>query len=560
MITKIFDKGHLSIANSYYNLGQLYMSTRDYHKGYRYIKNSFDILKKNRNQNFTILDKNQKQLYLKSNKIQNYSLIEISQLYKSILKNKTQKTTLKKDTLNSWLNYKRAIYDTQNSLNLLYAKGDKKINAKIDQLHTHQRRLARLYQNVPKEAKKINQYNQNIKNTKEEISKLEIWLSSKSSNLYTKDIDYGDIVEILKEDELYIDFAKVGGRYYYFTVDKDEQIVFEMFDENKTKLIDKSIKAIQMKIDDGYPSLVKNEFTELYDLIIRDMKLGDKKSLIVSTDGILGLVPFEAFYDAKEKKYLIEQFSVRYIPSGKELVKLANNHHQSKKDIVVFADIDFPKEKGSKIKGGIFESLQKIDIGYLKYSKLEALNIKKYFKETKLLLEKNATEGNLIGLNQPKILHLSTHGVFLNDKNITNPLEKSLILLHGADKSIKEKKSDGIISGLELAGLNLKGTELVVLSACQTGLGDIEEAEGVAGINKAFMLAGAKHIVMSLWSVNDKATAKLMSMFYENIKKKMNYSDALREAKLSMIKIGRKNKSTNYWHPLYWSGFVGSGI
>ena len=85
-------------------------------------------------------------------------------------------------------------------------------------------------------------------------------------------------------------------------------------------------------------------------------------------------------------------------------------------------------------------------------------------------------------------------------------------------------------------------------------MGEIEEAEGVAGINKAFMLAGAKQIVMSLWSVSDKATTELMRLFYENIaKKKMSYSDALREAKIFMI------EKKSYGHPFYWSAFVGSG-
>ena len=129
---------------------------------------------------------------------------------------------------------------------------------------------------------------------------------------------------------------------------------------------------------------------------------------------------------------------------------------------------------------------------------------------------------------------------------------KAGIALSGANNSIKNKKGDGIITALELSGMDLSHTELVVLSACETGVGKIEDGEGVAGINKAFMKAGAKYVVMSLWSVPEKSTGVLMKRFYENLQKGQSYSKALREAKIWMI----ENKNS---HPFYWAGFVGSG-
>ena len=100
--------------------------------------------------------------------------------------------------------------------------------------------------------------------------------------------------------------------------------------------------------------------------------------------------------------------------------------------------------------------------------------------------------------------------------------------------------------------MDLSHTELVVLSACETGVGEIEDGEGVAGLSKAFMEAGAKYIVMSLWSVPTKSTGELMERFYENLHRGDGYSDALRNAKIWMI----ENRNS---HPFYWSGFVGSG-
>ncbi len=114
------------------------------------------------------------------------------------------------------------------------------------------------------------------------------------------------------------------------------------------------------------------------------------------------------------------------------------------------------------------------------------------------------------------------------------------------------KDTQGIATAMTLSTLDLTNTQLVVLSACDTGLGKIENAEGVVGLPKAFIQAGAKNIIMSLWSVNDAKTATLMKKFYHHLHKdkKQNYSEALRKAKLEMTKE----------HPYYWSGFVLSGI
>ena len=185
-------------------------------------------------------------------------------------------------------------------------------------------------------------------------------------------------------------------------------------------------------------------------------------------------------------------------------------------------------------------------------SKKEARVIKTLFPNAKIFGQDRANETNLLGISSPKILHISTHGFFIKSEKILNPLLKSGIVLSGANKSIKERRSEGIITALELSGLKLRNTDLVILSACETGVGEIEEAEGVAGINKAFIQAGTKQIIMSLWSVDDKFTAQMMDRFYREIKRGKEYSQALKEVKIWMI----KNKNS---HPFYWAGFVGSG-
>jgi CHAT domain-containing protein len=129
---------------------------------------------------------------------------------------------------------------------------------------------------------------------------------------------------------------------------------------------------------------------------------------------------------------------------------------------------------------------------------------------------------------------------------------KSGIALAGANTSVIRGKSDGVVTALKLSGLDLKGTDLVVLSACETGVVDINSTDSVSGLSKAFIQAGAKDIIMSLWSVDDQATKELMSSFYWEMKVKKNYAKALKVAKLKMITEGK--------HPFYWGAFVLNGL
>jgi CHAT domain-containing protein len=161
-----------------------------------------------------------------------------------------------------------------------------------------------------------------------------------------------------------------------------------------------------------------------------------------------------------------------------------------------------------------------------------------------------ATKANLVAVEQPNILHIATHGFFINDNTIPNPMLKSGIALAGANNSAIKGENEGIVTALKLSGLKLRGTDLVVLSACETGVVDINSTDSVSGLSKAFIQAGAKDIVMSLWSVSDEKTKDLMSLFYRKIKENKPYSEALRDAKLKMIEQ----------HPFYWAGFVVSGL
>ena len=193
--------------------------------------------------------------------------------------------------------------------------------------------------------------------------------------------------------------------------------------------------------------------------------------------------------------------------------------------------------------------------------------------QTTVHLQLNATEEQIKSLSDLSILHIATHGYFLEDGKLEeqhktspdlahflsdNPLLRAGLLLVGAkqafnhqDFSVLNEKEDGILTAYEVMNLHLENNELVVLSACETGLGEVINGEGVYGLQRAFIVAGAKSVIMSLWTVSDEATQELMTIFYEEWLKSGNKSEAFAEAQ---IKLRQK-----YAHPYYWGAFVLTG-
>ncbi|MEO0533328.1 MAG: CHAT domain-containing tetratricopeptide repeat protein [Cyanobacteria bacterium P01_A01_bin.123] len=280
--------------------------------------------------------------------------------------------------------------------------------------------------------------------------------------------------------------------------------------------------------------------------------LGDTTTVFIAPNGVLNLIPFEALVN-DSGNYLVEQYQFRYLTSGRDLMRLDITPASPSSALLVgnptygrpgalaaqadtrtidFANRIFPALPGTQVEVEQIATL----LGADPYTTT------------------NATEAVIKQTPQPSILHIATHGFFEPATETLNPLLQSGLILAGAAVGGQSgPEQDGILTALEVTGLNLRGTQLVVLSACETGVGTLAAGEGVYGLRRALVLAGSQSQVISLWKVDDTATQELMVAYYERLLTGRHRDAALRETQLAFL------QSSEYRHPYYWAAFIASG-
>ena len=282
--------------------------------------------------------------------------------------------------------------------------------------------------------------------------------------------------------------------------------------------------------------------------------------LIIVPDGILYYLPFETLSFSPEKgqyehDYLIERYKISYIPSCSSLLYLQERKTSKSVSprILAFGSptsigTDFKKTTFSR-PGSLIKDLyadQGFDLSPLPFSKKEARNVVKFFpaENRHIYLGKQANEAFIktLSLEEYQVIHFACHGLL----DEYHPFRSSLVLSEG-DKGVE----DGFLQVREIYNLKMNA-ELIVLSACQTGKGKIEHGEGVMGLPRIFFYTGAQSVLTSLWKIHDKSTSKFMNLFYEYLFQGYSKAQALRSAKLKMMK-------SRYSHPHYWAAFVLNG-
>ena len=566
---KSLGKDHPDTANSYNNIGFAYNKIGDYNKSYNYSKEAYYIFKLNRDKNFEILSNEQKKRFLEANRWYLPHLLTNGYSYQQTAKDKE---AVSQEIYEIFINDKGILLDDENTIAMLKnISKDKDLTSKIDSLDYLKRAYAKLAGTMPKPEETKN-YQDKLKALGEDIEKAEIEIAKISpkfkQELGIKDLKLSDLTSLLKPNELFVDIGYYGKNYYIFSVDKSGEVKFVKLNDKDSDRVNKTIKEFRADIDKIINATDANSskaLKELYNIVITN-GIGDRidkfNSLIISTDGALRLLPFEALMDGD--KYLIENKRMRYTPSAKEFIRTHKfNIKDEGKDITMFSDPNYESKSGKSMEmvadtPNVNKAVQTRSIKNmgtfkrLRGFKKEEEVLQSSFNGVKLFSRENANEENILRVKSPKILHITTHGYFISDENITNPMLKSGVALSGANIGIKQQTGEGLVNALKLSGLSLDGTDLVVLSACETGLVDIKDTSSVASLPKTFIQAGSKNVLMSLWSVDDNSTVELMKEFYTDTKgNEKKFNEVLRNAKIKMIKEGK--------HPFYWAAFIMSG-
>ena len=449
------------------------------------------------------------------------------------------------------------------------------------------------------DAPKPETYRTQLKPLEEKVEQLETELSARSERFraQTKPVTIAAVQKALPAGSALVEFARYTPRELQSAKSKPPRyLAYVLGAKDQPKWVDLGeASAIERKIDAWRKALrnpnrmdVRKLGRDVDEKVMRPVRslLGETRRLLIAPDGALNLIPFAALVD-EENKYQIERFVISYLTSGRDLLRL-QSPLPSRTAPLVIANPDFGRllslarqtNQKSGDPGERQNNQSPIFFQTLPSTRDEALAIKAVLADASLLMREQATEAALKQVRAPRILHIATHGFFLEDQeaplsktrgipadqpprindlrlsqwaaHIENPLLRSGIALAGANQG-KSGEDDGLLTALEAGSLDLWGTKLVALSACDTGIGVVKNGEGVQGLRRALILAGSESQVMSLWPVLDSAAKDLMIPYYKALQQGEGRSDGLRESQLRML------RSKNRQHPFYWAAFIQSG-
>ena len=375
-----------------------------------------------------------------------------------------------------------------------------------------------------------------------------------------------------------IDFlGEQDSAMYVYSIFTKNEVIHEhaIFSHNDEE---KSVTGYYNSLN-SYPNNGHDTYSLLLKPVIKHLQ--NVNCLYIINDGIYHKINLNTLLNPQTQKYVIDELPITYVSNLRHWLSRKDESPKAfdTKTAVLFGKPNFnlnATERG-KVKyhsnkevssnnlpanPKLSDSLTRAGFSDLPESKIEVQSIAGLLNDqgwkTKVYLENEALEEAAKNVESPKILHFATHGYVLGKNAFKNhvdldPLMRTGLLFAGANalhKDTSNKYDDGFLNGYEASLLNLSNTDLVVLSACETGLGDIQSGEGVIGLQRSFHIAGAKKIIMSLWKVNDKSSRHLMELFYKEWLSGKNYDEALRSAQMTM------KANPAYGSPKHWGAFI----
>jgi CHAT domain-containing protein len=314
-----------------------------------------------------------------------------------------------------------------------------------------------------------------------------------------------------------LEYFVVRGRAVLWVVEK-QQLKFLRLALNRTELISK-VTALRDSINQvEEKGKFRKASEELYQVLIEPaLPFVNGKELLIIPHDVLHYLPYQALL-SPEGKYLIQDYPIRYLSSASLMQFTQQKKGANREKVLVMGNPNLG------------------DPAYnLRFAEREARGIAELYPKSGVYLRSEATESRAVALSpNHDMLHFAVHAEF----NEQDPLDSGLLLAG-------EGKDDGRLKAGEIFSLNLKA-DLVVLSACETGLGTISSGDEIIGLTRAFIYAGTPSVITTLWKVNDRASYELMSAFYSNLKT-MTKSEALRQAQLKTMK--------EFPHPFFWAAY-----
>jgi len=358
-------------------------------------------------------------------------------------------------------------------------------------------------------------------------------------------IQWINIKNLLNPDESAVEIVRVSSPYYEKSSSdqwtKQERIYYLIsgFSGDNHKLYTTWLEGginLEKRYLNHYFNSIKFEISDtlsynIYWNPIRKILPENTQSVFISPDGIFNLINFDNIFNTSSGNYLFEEYAYYNLTNLKEIrSKPSQNSKEHRKKICLWGNPDYSSYPDNNRPTPLPGSQSEIDV----IAKLWLSDTIEVIKAS----HGAASEYYLKKTADCTVLHIASHGLFKSDEESRIPMLNAALLLAKGDED------DGILSAYEASTLESVNAELVVLSACETGLGTIRNGEGVYGLQRAFELTGAKYIIMSLWKVDDVATQYFMEKFYESY---IHSKDPFTAINFARKETKKRFKTVNYW-------------
>lgn len=603
---KALGEAHPDYAISLNNLAFLQGILKRYSESLAFFLQGQSIVNRNISNVFTIGTEQQKLLFVHRHSSSYFGALSL--VHRHFVNNEMALESV----LDLVLSRKGIVFDAQARQHGVIARSlDPDAKRLWNELSNQRAMLVKLMQNKPAQMSGED-FQRRVAEFQDNIAKQEGQLAARSAlvaeEFKQRKITTKDVAQILGKDAVLVEHVKIRDfdwehgkwsdtwRYLAFILKGDGSV--KLVDLGDAEQLEQSVQAALKPIGvvGGDSARQADATRSLYDKLWQPIAsaVGDAQRVVFSPDGLLNLVPFAAMQD-KDGHYLIESKQISYVTSGRDLTR-GDLGFKPESELYLAANpqFDLAAQTGAgtddSMHGAVRSAGFDMHFSALPGTDEEARQIPHQLsgKQT-VLTGSQATEESVLNIRRPRVMHLATHGFFMADqpgiaalgtrgaealagnanspsgaqaaalpKGYENPLVRSGLAFAGANHARDAQDGrDGLLTALEVSSMDLHGTDLVTLSACETGKGEIKSGEGVFGLRRAFALAGTAHLMMSLWPVSDEVTAKQMKTFYELYGKRTAPAAALRQAQLATIAELRSKKGQA--EPALWAPFIVQG-